>query len=1043
MTVKALGWEKTASIYYEAQVNLLGIASNYSDLYYILQQACVNVGYLADDCFEVKKALDAVQMNTPVTGTTSNQASAPLCPVGMITTAAVTSFTETFDDANETFDFSGWTKMSDIYSSPASAMNTLGGNGVFQTLTMKDGILIKPNSYLHFHHAYDFEVYQGANYDGGVVEYSTDNGNTWIDASALFSTGDGYNGTLATYTINPNPLQGRRAFTGTNFPYYLSPTHMVSSRFDLSKLANKVVKFRFAYGTDMAEYWRGWFIDDVRVYQCVGTPAIPVVTAPAVNMLITDYTPLLNWSDTTPAIHHYQVQVSTDKIFTSPLYDVNNLATSEFTIPTDLLANATYFWHVRSFNAIDSSLGWSPTWSFRTALTPPVLSTPTEGEHLSSLRPAFEWEDVSGATGYTIQISTVSSFATIANTSNPVASAYTPSVDLPKGKLYWRVRANGANGPSLWTTRSYQGPYAPAAPVPSLPANNTLLTDYTPLLKWSILTIPASASSFDHYHLQVATDTGFTALVLEQDISGVTNNTFTPPTDLASNTKYYWRVQGVNTLPENGAWSTVWSFRTALLPVTLNALQNGNTLRPTFSWNDSNGAPLPTSYTVQIAAVSNFSILLTSGSPTTNNFTPSINLPAGKLLYWRVRANGVNGPSLWTSGSFTTPTPPSTATLFLPANASLSSIYTPTLKWSAVTSVIAFDHYQVQVDDDPSFGTPVVDDVSHNLASQNTLTTSALPHNTKFFWRVLAFNTSGQYSTSAVWSFRTALLPVTLNALQNGNTLRPTFSWNDPNGAPLPTSYTIQIAAVSNFSTLLTSGSPTTNNFTPSINLPAGKLLYWRVRANGINGPSLWTTGSFTTPTPPSVPTLLLPATNSLNTNYTPTLKWSVVTSTQSFAYYQVQVDDDPLFGTPVVGDVSHNLASQNTLTTSALPHNTKFYWRVLAFNNLGQYSISPVWSFRTVVDAPTLLTPATGTPAGTLKPTFDWDTPTGPVTGYTIQVATSNTFTTLLVNSTTTDSSYTRLTNLPAGKTLYWRVKVNGPNGPSAWSTVFSFTTP
>ena len=93
--------------------------------------------------------------------------------------------------------------------------------------------------------------------------------------------------------------------------------------------------------------------------------------------------------------------------------------------------------------------------------------------------------------------------------------------------------------------------------------------------------------------------------------------------------------------------------------------------------------------------------------------------------------------------------------------------------------------------------------------------------------------------------------------------------------------------------------------------------------------------------------------------------------------------------------------------------------------------------------DAPILLTPANGTPAGTLKPVLDWDVPVGPVTNYTIQVATSSTFGTLLVNSTTVDSTYTRLTNFPAGKTLYWRVKANGPNGPSAWSPTFSFTTP
>ena len=66
-TVAALGIDKTASIYYEAQTNLLTSASDYADLFAILNQACLNVigttGIVATDCNEVNKALLAVEMN--------------------------------------------------------------------------------------------------------------------------------------------------------------------------------------------------------------------------------------------------------------------------------------------------------------------------------------------------------------------------------------------------------------------------------------------------------------------------------------------------------------------------------------------------------------------------------------------------------------------------------------------------------------------------------------------------------------------------------------------------------------------------------------------------------------------------------------------------------------------------------------------------------------------------------------------------------------------------------------------------------------------
>ena len=42
-TVTALGWTKTAAIYYEVNTNLLFSGADYSDLYYALQQACTNL----------------------------------------------------------------------------------------------------------------------------------------------------------------------------------------------------------------------------------------------------------------------------------------------------------------------------------------------------------------------------------------------------------------------------------------------------------------------------------------------------------------------------------------------------------------------------------------------------------------------------------------------------------------------------------------------------------------------------------------------------------------------------------------------------------------------------------------------------------------------------------------------------------------------------------------------------------------------------------------------------------------------------------------
>jgi hypothetical protein len=73
--------------------------------------------------------------------------------------------------------------------------------------------------------------------------------------------------------------------------------------------------------------------------------------------------------------------------------------------------------------------------------------------------------------------------------------------------------------------------------------------------------------------------------------------------------------------------------------------------------------------------------------------------------------------------------------------------------------------------------------------------------------------------------------------------------------------------------------------------------------------------------------------------------------------------------------------------------------------------------------------------------PVLDWDA-VGGAEGYNIQISTSSSFSSTLVNTSTTTDSFTPSSNLPAHKTIYWRVRTTGANGPSSWTTG-SFKTP
>ena len=847
-TVAGIGWDKTAAIYYEANTNLLTSGSDYSDLYYALQQACANLtggakGITSADCAQVKNALDAVQMNIrPGYNTSLN---APLCPTGMTTSPAVTLFQDDLENSatnwilNPEWNLDTQFAASGIYEMWGTDRTAYGDS----SLTMKDGVTLQTGTtpFLHFKHAFAFEYDSKGYYDGGVLEYTKDNGSTWLDAKLLFSSGRNYTGTVfkypAGYQSYGSALQGRSAFVGDSHGY-------VSSRYDLKSLAGQTVKFRWRFSTDYIGYYWGWFVDDVKIYQCVGTPTIPVLQLPANNALTTNYTPKLDWADAAPAIHHYQVQVATDKNFAVLVYDENNLPTSDFTVPSDLTSNTTYYWRVRSFNAIDGTLGWTAYRTFRTALLPPSLVSPVDGFASPELRPLFDWNDAPTATGYTIQIAKDTQFKTVVHTGNPVGSFYTPTVDLLKNAtLYWRVLAKGANGPSLYSGyRSFTTPVnPPPMPVLLTPASNFLSTDPTPTFTWKPVVMP-SGTFFQNYVLQVDDSADFSSPVVNE--TNLVATTFTPGDDLATNTKFYWRVRAVNNSGEMSNWSAVRTLRSAMLPPTQVAPADpfaSKELRPLFDWDPPAGPGAITGYTIQIAKDTQFKQIVHTGNPTTSFYTPTVDLLKNATLYWRVLAKGANGPSLYSGyRTLTTPVnPPPAPVLSLPANNALTTDYTPTFTWKA--PVGAIQNYIIQVDDNADFSSPVIDD---NSPATTTFTPSTdLATNTKFYWRVRAVNTSGEMSNwSTVRTLRAAILPPTVVAPADGATgisKTPLLDWSD---VPGNSGYVLQVYKAGATPTLVKSVTLATNvsqyQFLTSL-LP-NTAYFWKVQTRGANGPSLW-----------------------------------------------------------------------------------------------------------------------------------------------------------------------------------------------------------
>jgi sugar lactone lactonase YvrE len=410
-----------------------------------------------------------------------------------------------------------------------------------------------------------------------------------------------------------------------------------------------------------------------------------------------------------------------------------------------------------------------------------------------------------------------------------------------------------------------------------------------------------------------------------------------------------------------------------------------------------------------------------------------------------------NGGEIWRDDfDHGKPAPPTVPALVAPANNALITDTTPLLDWksSNLPKGVIFDHYQLQVATVKTFNPTLLDVDISGITNSNYTFASDLTLNTKYYWRVRAYNLYGNASPwSGVRYFRTALpAPIGLgyDAIQN---LRPRLYWSMPTDTPGPaaTGYTVQISTASDFKKLVRTGTSASTSYTPTADLPRNQTtLYWRVRANGLNGPSDWSAnGTFSTGNPPSIPKLVAPANNALTTNYQPVLDWSnstVPVGAPAFDHYRLQVADNTGFTSPTIDKSVAGPATNSSYTPDAgsLAPNTKYYWHVQACNSNSECSAwSSVRYFRAALLPPALLLPADGSTSTSLKPTFTWNSVTG-AKGYTIQIAKS---TGLVGTYTVKTTSYTPAAKLPVGQLLHWRVRSNGPNGPSDWSEQWSLT--
>ncbi len=186
----------------------------------------------------------------------------------------------------------------------------------------------------------------------------------------------------------------------------------------------------------------------------------------------------------------------------------------------------------------------------------------------------------------------------------------------------------------------------------------------------------------------------------------------------------------------------------------------------------------------------------------------------------------------------------------------------------------------------------------------------------------------------------------------------------------------------------------------------------------------------------PAVPQLAYPNNGIDTIGSASQIKWNYAAGA---SFYQLQISTAQDFSTGVV--VNNSTLQDTAFSVTALEGEVTYYWRVKSLNLAGESNYSDARSFKTgFPKTPVQLYPvaASNVPLDTL---MRWEA--NPLaTEYRIQIAKSNTFDPLVLDTVVTGINTLKLRNLDFFTLYFWRVQASNSRGTSKWTVDSRFRT-
>ncbi len=642
----------------------------------------------------------------------------------------------------------------------------------------------------------------------------------------------------------------------------------------------------------------------------------------------------------------YCIQISEKPDFSVLFKEVCDIA-GEKTVINITEYGKKYYWRVAGIN--DGCMSdYSTAWSFETPMTGSDLLYPANNTlgfpyftDMPPFRIEFIWKDIYKVGEFTLEVSETSDFKEILydftgrveETVDSIAQSKKfvwEEADLQLNRrYYWRVRGIDGEHLSQWSeTFSFKTPFDGIIGIN--PSNGDLCTSMNETFIWSQENLAM------RYHLQIYKNLELTEIL--HDIKDIADTVITDIVLDEALTTYYWRVRAEDA-NNVGYWSPLKSFTTNQAAPILTKPENGATgyeLEIELAWDAQDGDLQQ----IQISTDENFDSLIVDKAEYLEHTYTFTSENYNKLYYWRVRAQHDICTSTWSEVS-TFKTTVAAPLLVSPTDAEEGVAFPPRFEWGAVEGA---EFYTIEIAKDIDFKENYYND-SYLEGNIIVLPAANFEELTTYFWRVRALSKEGESKWSEKRRFKmgqlNAIKPKLLAPKDNETAVEMpvVFKWDEGVNAD---SYELEISENKDLSDSLYF---TVDKTSFEYNLLSNyTTYYWRLRSKNSMGFSSWTNISkFRTidMAYAAGPLLTKPANFAHDISLNPQLKWEEELRAKN---YLLEVSKKEDLSDPVATDRTTN----NYYYLKNLDFETKYFWRVRAFNEAGYGPWSPTKEFTT-----------------------------------------------------------------------------------------------